>query len=153
VAYYRCDEANGVTVADGAPNIGGDNHGAWVGTPLFVFSGVGPFSSPDGSDCGSGRGTCESCFVVSGQFTTNALRSTRLLPGNGLRSVCDPPKPCPGFDEFPNDPVWHVLHYFTNSTAAELCVTARLVIGCSNSLVGAFGAAAYLGEFLSDQRV
>jgi len=151
VAYYRCDEGSGATVADSAPNIGGDNHGAWVGAPVFTLSGVAPFAPSGSADCNSGRGACESCSVVSGQFTTNALQSARRLPGNGLRSVCDPPRPCPGFEEFPNSPVWHVPHHFTNSTAAELCVTAQMRIGCSNSIPGAFGAAAYLGEFLIDQ--
>jgi hypothetical protein len=87
VAYYRCDEGSGVTVADSAPNIGGDNHGTWVGAPLFVFSGVGPFGLPGGGDCTSGRGECESCFVVSGQFAPNAPQAARFLSPGGLRSA------------------------------------------------------------------
>jgi autotransporter-associated beta strand protein len=151
VAYYRCDEGGGVTVADSAPDIGGENHGAWVGAPLFAFSSVGPFSLPGGGDCNSGRGACESCVVVSGQFTTDAPHSARRLVPAAAPSSCEPPKPCPGVEEFPAAPVRHVLHHFTNSTAAELCVTAQLRPDCPNSIAGGFGVSAYAGEFLSDQ--
>jgi hypothetical protein len=89
--------------------------------------------------------------VVSGQFAPNAPQSARFLSPGGLRSACDPPKPCPGFLESTVSPLRYVLHHFTNSTAAELCVTAQMRIGCPNPLPSAFGVAAYAGEFLSNQ--
>ncbi len=151
VAYYRCDEGSGVSVLDSAPNIGGDNHGAWVGAPLFEFSGVGPFSLPGGGDCNSGRGACESCVVVSGQFPTNAPQSARYIAAGALRSACDPPKPCPGFQESITFPLRYVVQHFTNSSASELCVTAQMRIGCPNPLPSAFGVAAYVGGFFTNE--
>src|SRR5439155_20340501 len=35
LAYYRCDEGSGATIADSAP-LGGSNNGTWVGVSLFV---------------------------------------------------------------------------------------------------------------------
>jgi hypothetical protein len=43
------------------------------------------------------------------------------------------------------------MHHFTNHSAAELCVTAQMRIGCPNPLPSAFGVAAYAGEFLTNQ--
>jgi len=50
----------------------------------------------EGLDCKHVTGPCESCFVVSGRFTTNAptlLRSHNFI---GAPSLCFPPKRCPG---------------------------------------------------------
>jgi autotransporter-associated beta strand protein len=146
VTYFRCDEGNGGTLADTAP-ASPNPAGTLTDGAAFVFPGVTPFGD---TDC-NGGGACESCFVVSGQFDTNALESVRRLTATGLPSVCDPPKSCPGFDEFADAPVRHVLHHLTNSTAAELCVTAQLRLGCPSPFAGAFGVAAYVGEFRINQ--
>jgi hypothetical protein len=149
VAYYRCDERSGTTVADSAP-VNGNNNGAWVGAPLSVTSTVTPFTAAGGPDCNSGGGACESCLVISGQFDANALEGLRRLNATGLPSICDPIKPCPGFEQLPDAAVRHQLHHFTNHTPEELCVSAQLLPGCAmpaNSL----SAAAYLGEFLVNQ--
>jgi hypothetical protein len=87
---------------------------------------------------------------VSGQFDTDALETTRRLIATGLPSICDPPKLCPGFEELINAPVRHVLHSFTNNTAAELCMTARLRIICPLP-ANALGVAAYADEFRINQ--
>jgi hypothetical protein len=150
LAYYRCNEGTGATVADSAP-LDGNNNGAWVGAPRFELSSIVPFSVPGAPDCNSGGGACESCLVVRGRFDSNALQSARRLTATDPPSVCDPPKPCPGFDEFTNAPVRHVLHRFTNSTASEQCITAQLRLGCPNTLAGAFGVSAYAGEFLLNE--
>ncbi len=150
VTYFRCDEGEGSTLADSAP-ASPNRDGTLTDGTAFVFPGVLLMGVPGVADCNSGRGACESCIVVNGQFTSNAPQSARRLPAGGLRSVCDLPKPCPGFEEFTNSPVRHVLHYFTNRTAAELCVTAQMRIGCSNPPAHTFSAAAYAGEFFIDQ--
>jgi hypothetical protein len=62
------------------------------------------------------RRACESCIVVGGRFSTNTLETIRRLTATAGPSVCDPPKPCPGFDDFPDAPVRHVLRHFTNSS-------------------------------------
>jgi hypothetical protein len=150
LAYYRCDEGSGATVADSAP-LNGNNNGTWVGAPQFALSDLAPFSVPGGPDCDSGGGGCESCIVVSGQFTPNALESPRRLNFTGAPSVCDPPKPCPDFVELPDAPVRHVLHHFTNNTTDELCVSAQLRFDCPGAPANAHGVAAYLGEFQINQ--
>jgi len=147
VTYFRCDENGGGTLTDSAP-ASPNPTGTLMDDAAFVFPGV---SLPGDLDCNSGRGACESCLVVSGRFTTNAVETVRRLTATALPSVCDPIKPCPGFDEFPTEPVSHVLHHFTNSTTTELCVTAQLRPDCPNPIAGAYGVAAYAGEFLTDQ--
>lgn len=54
VALYRCNEGGGTSVVDSAP-LGGSNHGAWVGTPVFVPTVVAPQAASDG---GAARGDC-----------------------------------------------------------------------------------------------
>lgn len=146
VTYFRCDESTGNTLVDTAPASPNVN-GTLTDGAAFVFPGVVPFG--DG-DC-NGGGSCESCFVVSGRFDTNALESVRRLTITGQPSVCDPPKPCPGFEEFPDAPVRHVLHHFTNATPNELCVTAQLRFDCPGTPAGLIGVAVYLGEFRVNQ--
>jgi len=146
VTYFRCDEGGGSSLTDSAP-ASPNRNGTLTDGVAFVFPGVTPF----GADCPPGGGACESCFVVGGQFTPNAPETIRRLTATGLPSVCDPPKSCPGFDEFPDAPVRHYLHHFTNSTATEKCVTAQLVLNCPGAPAGAFGVAAYLGEFRLNQ--
>jgi len=146
VTYFRCDEGSGSTLTDLAP-ASPNRNGTLTAGAAFVFPGVVPFGD---IDC-RGGGACESCFVVSGQFDTNALETVRRLTATGLPSVCDPPKPCPGFDEFPDAPVRHVLHHFTNNTPNELCVTAQLRYDCPGTPPGSVGVAAYLGEFRINQ--
>jgi hypothetical protein len=148
--YYRCDDGSGSVLTDSAP-AAGPNNGTLLNSTRFVLSGVAPFSRRGGPDCDSGGGACESCIVVSGQFGTNALETIRRLTATAGPSVCDPPKSCPGFDDFPDAPVRHVLHHFTNSTAAELCVTAQLRPDCPGVPGGAFGVAAYSAEFRINQ--
>lgn len=147
VTYFRCDEGRGSTLTDSAP-ASPNRNGTLADDAAFAFPGVTPFGE---LDCTAGGGPCESCFVVSGRFDSNALESVRRLTATGLPSVCDPPKPCPDFDELPDAPVRHVLHHFTNSTAAELCVTARLHLDCPGTPPGSVGVAAYLGEFRLNQ--
>ena len=146
VTYFRCDEGGGGVLLDAAsasPNF----NGTLADGASFVFPGVVPFG---GGNC-NGSGACESCFVVSGHFDTNALESVRRLEVTGLPSVCDPPKPCPGFSELPSEPVRHVLHHFTNATPNELCVTAQLQLDCPGMPAGLIGVAAYVGEFRVNQ--
>jgi autotransporter-associated beta strand protein len=140
LAYYRCDESSGPNVADSAP-LDGNNNGAWIGTPRFVLSGVAPFSVPDGVDCNSGGGACESCFVVMGQFTTNLPTTLRPPQFVGAPSVCFPPKPCPQTNSFADIAFPYVSYPFINSTTKELCITAQLRIDCPALL----GVVAYLG--------
>lgn len=100
----------------------------------------------EGEDCNHPTGGCESCFVVSGQFTTNTptlLRSHNFI---GSPSLCFPPKRCPETNFFTdNFAVPYLTHAFTNSTTNELCLTAQLRFGCSGAPTNALGAAAYLG--------
>jgi autotransporter-associated beta strand protein len=145
VTYFRCDAGSGTVLTDNAP-ASPNPSGTLTGGAAFVMPGVVPF----GPACQSG-GACESCFVVSGRFDTNALESVRRLNATGLPSLCDPPKPCPDFTELPDAPVRHVLHHFTNSTAAELCATAQLRYDCPSAPPGTIGVAAYLGEFRINQ--
>jgi autotransporter-associated beta strand protein len=146
VTYFRCDEGEGgalVELAPASPNI----NGTLTDGASFVFPGVVPFGD---DDC-RGGGACESCHVVSGRFDTNALRSVRALTITGQPSLCDPAKPCPGFEERPDAPVRHVLHHFTNATPDEPCVTAQLRVDCPATPPGVLGVAAYLGEFRLNQ--
>jgi hypothetical protein len=108
------------------------------------------YTLPGGPNCNPGGGACESCFVVSGRFDTNALETERRLTATGLPSICDPSRLCPGFNELTNAPVRHMLHAFTNSTTAELCVTAKLRVVCPMP-ANALGVAAYAGEFRVNQ--
>ena len=144
VTYFRCDAGTGTVLTDNAP-ASPNPGGTLTSGAAFVMPGVVPF----GPACQSG-GACESCFVVSGQFGSNALNTVRRLRATGLPSVCDPAKPCPDFEELPDYPVRHVVHHFTNSTPTEQCVTAQLRPGCPSG-VGYLGAAAYLGEFRINQ--
>ena len=54
VGLYRCNEGGGTLVADSAP-LGGNNNGAWVGTPVFAPTVVAPQARSEG---GSQRGDC-----------------------------------------------------------------------------------------------
>ncbi len=149
LVYFRCDEGDGTTLEDSAP-ANPNLTGTLVGDAAFVFPGVVPFPTP-GVDCSSGGGACESCNFVAGRFTPQSLTGTRRLNATGLPSVCDPAKPCPDFVDVPDAPVRHRLHFFTNNTPTEACVTAQLHVDCPDAPFGAFGAAAYLGEFQVNQ--
>ncbi len=144
VTYFRCDAGGGGVLADNAP-ASPNPSGTLANGATFGMPGVVPFGPP----CRTG-GACESCFVVRGRFGPGALESVRRLRATGLPSVCAPSKPCPDFDEFPDDPVRHVVHSFTNNTTTEQCVTVQLRPGCPIG-VGEISAAAYLGDFLVNQ--
>lgn len=108
-----------------------------------------PFLLPSGTNCNSsGGGSCDSCIVVAGEFTTNTLASNDRLFFIGAPSDCFPDKPCPGADptiDLP--PARYLTHSFTNSTANDLCITVQLRFDCTNAPVNALGVAAYLGAF------
>lgn len=126
------------------------------GTPISFELEVGvagegvfaiPFTVPGSTNCAqSGSGTCESCFVVNGRFTTNAPALLRPHNFIGGPSLCFPLKRCPETNLFTdNVAVPCLAHSFTNSTTNELCVTAQLKFGCPGSPTNALGAIAYLG--------
>jgi hypothetical protein len=151
VVYYPCDEGQGTALTDSAsatPNVSG----TLVNGAAFVFPGVVPFPLPDGVDCNSGGGACESCLVVSGRFTPDVPAIAQRLNFTGSPSVCYPPKPCPDLDPLPDlvpdvSPVRNLAHGFANPTTNELCVTAQLHFDCPPALFGSLGIAAYLGSF------
>ena len=62
VALYRCNEGGGTSVADSAP-LGGNNNGAWVGTPVFAPTVVAPQARSEGGapsgDCSTTPGITE----------------------------------------------------------------------------------------------
>jgi autotransporter-associated beta strand protein len=104
-----------------------------------------------GTDCSHPTGPCESCNVVTGQFTTNT--STTVFPLNfiGSCSVCYPPKAFPGIDPSTNlPPVPYITHSFTNSTTNTVYLTIQLDPACPGTPTNAFGVAAYLGTFIPD---
>jgi autotransporter-associated beta strand protein len=104
------------------------------------------FTLPGGNNCGHPTGGCESCFLVTGQFSANPPTLVRSLNFIGSPSICDPPKRCPETNSFTDLLAFPTLtHTFTNSTTNELCVTAQLRFGCPGAPTNALGAAAYLG--------
>jgi len=128
--------------------------GAGVALELHVtVAGEGtfaiPFLLPSGTNCNStGGGGCESCTIVSGQFTTNTPTSNERLFFIGAPSDCRPDKPCPGTDPTLDlSPARYLTHSFTNSTTNDRCVTVQLRFDCTNAPVNALGVAAYLGAF------
>ncbi|HEY9509639.1 MAG TPA: autotransporter-associated beta strand repeat-containing protein, partial [Verrucomicrobiae bacterium] len=104
------------------------------------------FSPVSGLDCTHPTGPCESCSIVTGQFT-NAPTTLQPLIFAGAPTICFPPKACPGVDLNNTVPLRYVTHLFTNSTTNELCVTAELKVNCPAAQPNALGAAAYLGSF------
>jgi hypothetical protein len=100
----------------------------------------------EGPDCNHPTGGCESCFVVSGQFTTNAPTLVRFHNFIGGPSLCFPPKRCPETNSY-NDTaaVPYLTHSFTNNTTNELCLTAQLRFVNPGAPTNALGAVAYLG--------
>jgi hypothetical protein len=99
-----------------------------------------------GPDCDHPTGRCESCFVVSGQFTTNAPTLVRFHNFIGGPSLCFPPKRCPETNAYSgNLAVPYLSHSFTNTTTNELCLTAQLRSPCLDAFTNALGAIAYLG--------
>jgi autotransporter-associated beta strand protein len=104
------------------------------------------FSPASGNDCARPTGGCESCFVVSGQFTTNTPGLVRSLNFIGAPSICDPPKRCPETNSYSDLLAFPTItHAFTNSTTNELCLTAQLRFDCPDAPTNALGAAAYRG--------
>lgn len=104
------------------------------------------FTLPGGNNCANPTGVCESCFVVSGQFTTNSPTLVRSLNFIGAPSICDPPKRCPETNSYSDLLAFPTItHAFTNSTTNELCLTARLIFGCPDAATNFLGAAAYRG--------
>ncbi len=149
LVYYRCDEESGDSLTDSAPanpNI----TGVLADGASFAFPGVVPFSAP-GLDCRSGGGACESCLVVSGRFAPNTPASAQRLSFAGP-TICSPPAACPGLDPITDllpdlPPTRNITHVFTNTSASELCVTARVQYDCPTAPVGSMGIAAYVGPF------
>jgi len=110
---------------------------------------VTPFS---GTDCTHPTGPCESCTVVSGQFTTNTPAAPQPLYFVGAPSICYPPKACPGVDPGTNlPPIRYRSHSLANSTTNEVCITAQLKFDCPRAQTNALGVAAYLGSFDPNQ--
>jgi autotransporter-associated beta strand protein len=111
-----------------------------------VFAVIYEIVAGEGEDCTHPTGGCESCFVVSGQFTTNTPALARPLNFIGGPSTCFPLKRCP---EMTNGnlktPVPYITHMFTNSSTNEVCVTAQLRFGCAGAPTNVLGAIAYLG--------
>jgi autotransporter-associated beta strand protein len=100
----------------------------------------------EGDDCNHPTGSCESCRVASGRFTTDAPTLVRFHNFIGGPSLCFPPKRCPETNTYlDNVAVPYLTHSFTNSTTNELCVTAQLRFGCPDAPTNALGAVAYLG--------
>jgi autotransporter-associated beta strand protein len=105
-----------------------------------------------GLDCTHPTGPCQSCTVVSGQFTPGSPLMVQPLYFVGAPSLCYPAKLCPGPDPGSNlPPVRYVTHSFTNSTTNMLCVTANLQFNCPAAPTNALGVAAYLGNFDPNQ--
>src|ERR1039458_3008241 len=106
------------------------------------------FSPVSGNDCSPPTGPCDSCTVVSGQFTTNTPTTSQPLYFVGAPSICYPSKAYPGLDPTLNLPPFSYLtHGFTNSTTNGLCLTAQLQFDCPAAPTNALGVAAYLGGF------
>lgn len=109
------------------------------------------FNPVSGNDCAHPTGGCESCFVSSGQFTTNTPALLRSLNFVGGPSLCFPTKPCPQTNFFSDTvAVPYLTHRFINSTTNELCLTAQLRFGCPGAATNVLGAAAYLGTNIVD---
>jgi autotransporter-associated beta strand protein len=150
IVYFRCDEGTGNLLTDSAP-ASPNNSSVLTNGAEFSFPGAVPFPQP-GVDCNSGGGGCESCTVVTGQFTTNTPTSAQRLFFIGDPSICFPAKPCPDLDPTPDlSPVRNIVHSFVNNTTNQLCVTAVLQYDCPSAVYGTLGVAAYLGSFNPDQ--
>jgi len=145
VTYFRCDEGSGDILTDSAaasPN----PTGSLADGARFVLSDRGPFTLPDGPACDSGGGACESCYIVSGTFTTNTPTLLAPLSPDGSPSLCLPAKPCPGTFPLALPPTPYTQHTFTNSSGTQVCVTAQLHFDCPAAPQGAMHVAAYLGS-------
>jgi len=107
-----------------------------------------PFTVFGSTNCGTpGGGACESCTVVSGQFTTNIPTMAVRPYFVGGSSLCFPTKACPGADPDTNlPPARFLTHAFTNTTAREICVSVQARLDCANP-ANAIGVSAYLGGF------
>jgi len=106
------------------------------------------FSPVSGTDCSHPTGPCDSCTVVSGEFTTNTPTTANALYFAGAPSICYPPKAYPGTNPIAIlAPVPYLTHNFTNSTTNTLCLTAALDFACAAAPTNALGVAAYLGTF------
>jgi hypothetical protein len=150
IVYFRCDEGTGNFLTDSAP-ASPNNSSVLTNGAEFSFPGAVPFPQP-GVDCNSGGGPCESCLVLSGQFTSNTPTSTQRLFFLGDPSICFPAKPCPDLDPTPGlPPVQNVVHSFVNDTTNDICVTAQLQYDCPSAYFGTLGIAAYLGSFDPNQ--
>jgi autotransporter-associated beta strand protein len=147
VTYFRCDEASGSVLTDSASASPNPN-GTLANGAAFVLSDRGPFTVPGGPACDSGGGACESCFVVSGTFTTKSPTLPARLSAVGPPSVCFPAKLCPGAEatDTNNPPTRYYIHSFANTSGTQACVTAQLHFLCPVAPEGALHAAAYLGS-------
>jgi len=119
---------------------------------IFGVQGEGEFAvafeviAGEGEDCNHPTGGCESCFVVTGQFTTNAPTLVRFHNFIGGPAQCFPPKRCPETNGYSSSiAVPYLTHTFTNSTTNELCLTAQLRFACPGAPTNALSAIAYLG--------
>lgn len=113
-----------------------------------------PFAIANSTNCVTpGGGTCESCTVVSGQFTTNTPAMAVPPYFVGGPSTCFPTKACPGADPNTNvPPAQFITHSFTNTTTRELCVTVQARTDCSPlTPLMQLGVSAYLGALDPDQ--
>jgi len=143
VTYFRCDEGGGSVLTDSAP-ASPNPSGALANGAEFVLSDRGPFTIPGGPACDSGGGACESCFVVSGTFTTNTPTLSGPLDATGSPSLCSPARSCPGPFVLPLL-VPFIQHTFTNTSGAQACVTAQLRFDCPAAPGSGLHVAAYLG--------
>lgn len=146
VTYFRCDEGGGILLADSAP-ASPNPSGTLMNGVAFVLADSAPITPTD-ADCLFRGGACESCFVVTGTFTTNTPTVTELLSAGGSPSLCFPTRACPGPFDIPNlPPMRYLQHSFTNTSSSDACVTAQLHFDCPAAPHEALHVAAYLGTF------
>ena len=143
MTYFRCDEGGGSVLGDSA-SASPNPTGTVTNGAEFVFPGVVPFTPAGGVSCDSGGGACESCFAVSGTFTTNTPTLSAPLDATLSPSLCSPARPCPGAFVLPLL-VPFIQHAFANTSGTPACVTAQLHFNCPASPLSGLHVAAYLG--------
>ena len=113
------------------------------------------FSPYSSTNCNNPTGSCDSCTVVSGQFTTNTPLDAQPLYFVGAPSICNPLEAFPGANPAPSlVPAPYVTQVFTNGATNALCVMAELEFACPSAPANALGVAASpLRQFRSQQPV
>jgi hypothetical protein len=142
VTYFRCDEGGGSLLTDSAP-ASPNPSGTLMNGVAFVLADSAPITPPD-ADCLSHGGACESCFVVTGTFTTNTPTLSGPLDATASPSLCFPARPCPGAFPLPLL-VPFIQHTFANTSGTQVCVTAQLHFACPAASLNGMHVAAYLG--------